>query len=289
MDKQFDQMSFGKLIRKKRKERGWTLLELARKVDLQTAQSISNWESGASIPRTKQLKKLSKALSIDINDLINLTDRERIQDELIQDTSSFADLMYLMGPQSKNHSTFYIICQRTLTLENPLLATTIARMAWEGTDVVYIYLQSSLDIWQHNMDSAFDGFDLSLTQLSRELIKERPGEDYGYMIEAAQKRILRFDKCLDRDELGIKHAAMISPFLTVIFRCSSKREGDLLWFALPKEKGSPVWHKLPYAISQIYRSWIIHDLRITEPYCASSITNNSHLKSLKDIIIEREP
>ena len=63
-------MALGKNILEARKKSGLSQEQLGEKVDV-TRQTISNWELGETSPNPDQLKKLSKALNVSVDDLID--------------------------------------------------------------------------------------------------------------------------------------------------------------------------------------------------------------------------
>lgn len=63
-------MELGKRILELRKKSGLSQEQLGEKVNV-TRQTISNWELGATAPNPEQLKLLSKALNISIDELLD--------------------------------------------------------------------------------------------------------------------------------------------------------------------------------------------------------------------------
>lgn len=63
-------MKLGDKIFKLRKQNGLSQEELGEKTDV-TRQTISNWELGETNPNPEQLKLLSKALNVSIDDLLD--------------------------------------------------------------------------------------------------------------------------------------------------------------------------------------------------------------------------
>ena len=63
-------MEIGNKINQLRKLSGMTQEQLAEKIDV-TRQTISNWELGETSPNPEQLKLLSKALNVSIDELLN--------------------------------------------------------------------------------------------------------------------------------------------------------------------------------------------------------------------------
>ena len=63
-------MKLGDKIQKLRKDLKLSQEQLAEKIDV-TRQTISNWELGETSPNPEQLKLLSKALNVSIDELLN--------------------------------------------------------------------------------------------------------------------------------------------------------------------------------------------------------------------------
>ena len=63
-------MSLGNKILELRKKKGLSQEQLGEKVDV-TRQTISNWELEETSPNPEQLKLLSKALNVSVDDLID--------------------------------------------------------------------------------------------------------------------------------------------------------------------------------------------------------------------------
>lgn len=63
-------MSLGENILNLRKKNGLSQEKLAEKVEV-TRQTISNWELGETSPNPEQLKLLSKALNVSVDELID--------------------------------------------------------------------------------------------------------------------------------------------------------------------------------------------------------------------------
>ena len=63
-------MKLGDNIQKLRKDLKLSQEQLAERIDV-TRQTISNWELGETSPNPEQLKLLSKALNVSIDELLN--------------------------------------------------------------------------------------------------------------------------------------------------------------------------------------------------------------------------
>ena len=73
-----------------RKKNGLSQEQLAEKVDV-TRQTISNWELGETSPNPEQLKLLSKALKVSIDDLLD-NDIKDVVVEKISNTEKLAGM-----------------------------------------------------------------------------------------------------------------------------------------------------------------------------------------------------
>ena len=74
----------GNNILKLRKQLGFSQEELSEKVNV-TRQTISNWELNETQPNPEQLKLLSKALNVSVDDLIG-NDIKNVVEEKIDST-----------------------------------------------------------------------------------------------------------------------------------------------------------------------------------------------------------
>jgi transcriptional regulator with XRE-family HTH domain len=88
-DIQDRRLSLGRLIRSRRKERGWNQTQLGRAVGIDQS-TVSTWELGQSTPSGDALIRLAEVLDIPVGQLADqyfgfLTDVERatVRDELL--------------------------------------------------------------------------------------------------------------------------------------------------------------------------------------------------------------
>ena len=84
-------MKLGDNILKLRKDCKLSQEQLAEKVDV-TRQTISNWELGETSPNPEQLKLLSKALNVSIDELLN-NDIKPVLGEKVSNTEKLAGLI----------------------------------------------------------------------------------------------------------------------------------------------------------------------------------------------------
>ncbi len=84
-------MKLGDNILKLRKDCKLSQEQLAEKVDV-TRQTISNWELGETSPNPEQLKLLSKALNVSIDELLN-NDIKQVLVEKVNNTEKNAEII----------------------------------------------------------------------------------------------------------------------------------------------------------------------------------------------------
>lgn len=82
-----DQMKIGRFIAERRKQCGYTQMQLAEKLHI-TDRAVSKWETGRSMPDSSIMPELCKLLGITLNDLFNgevvvMEDYKKKSEELI--------------------------------------------------------------------------------------------------------------------------------------------------------------------------------------------------------------
>lgn len=82
-----DQMKIGCFIAERRKQCGYTQMQLAEKLNI-TDRAVSKWETGRSMPDSSIMPELCKLLGITLNDLFNgevvvMEDYKKKSEELI--------------------------------------------------------------------------------------------------------------------------------------------------------------------------------------------------------------
>ena len=83
-------MPLGNKILDLRKKNGLSQEQLGEMIDV-TRQTISNWELGETSPNPEQLKRLSKALKVSIDDLLD-NDIKNIVIEKVSNTEKLTEL-----------------------------------------------------------------------------------------------------------------------------------------------------------------------------------------------------
>lgn len=84
-------MNLGNKILQLRKKSGLSQEQLGEKVDV-TRQTISNWELGETTPNPEQLKKLSKAFNVSVDELLD-NDIKNVLEEKISNTQKLAGII----------------------------------------------------------------------------------------------------------------------------------------------------------------------------------------------------
>ena len=74
-------MNLGDKILQLRKKNGLSQEQLGEKVDV-TRQTISNWELGETTPNPEQLKKMSKAFNVSIDEILDNDSKEFLMNKL---------------------------------------------------------------------------------------------------------------------------------------------------------------------------------------------------------------
>lgn len=105
-----DKQKIGDFIKKKRKEKGLTQIELAEKIGI-TDRAISKWERGICCPDISLLKDLCKILDININELLSGNELKEITIEQSEDIIVETVKTYTNVEKKKNKAllTFTII------------------------------------------------------------------------------------------------------------------------------------------------------------------------------------
>lgn len=105
-----DKQKIGDFIKKKRKEKGLTQVDLADKIGI-TDRAISKWERGICCPDISLLKDLCKILDININELLSGNELKEITKEQSEDIIVETVKTYTNVEKKKNKAllTFTII------------------------------------------------------------------------------------------------------------------------------------------------------------------------------------
>ena len=74
-------MNLGDKILQLRKKNGLSQEQLGEKVDV-TRQTISNWELGETTPNPEQLKKMSKAFNVSVDEILDNDSKEFLMNKI---------------------------------------------------------------------------------------------------------------------------------------------------------------------------------------------------------------
>ena len=84
-------MNLGDKILQLRKKSGLSQEQLGEKVDV-TRQTISNWELGETTPNPEQLKKMSKAFNVSIDEILDNDSKDFLMNK-ISNTEKLAGII----------------------------------------------------------------------------------------------------------------------------------------------------------------------------------------------------
>ena len=110
-----DNKKFGQFILKLRKEKGWTQLELAEKLNI-TDKAVSKWERGTGFPDIKMIEPLAEVFNVSI---LEIMQSERIPGQTIpKDNAS----------EAINNVIAVVAFQRKIERRNIIITTTAFSM-----------------------------------------------------------------------------------------------------------------------------------------------------------------
>lgn len=96
-------MTLGEKIRKIRKMKGFSILDLKEKTGL-SKSTISDLENGKSSPTAETLQKIADALEVDIREFFNSSDNADNHDKLDDLLLNFPEGVYVLRRASKELS-----------------------------------------------------------------------------------------------------------------------------------------------------------------------------------------
>ena len=102
-------MKLGDNIQKLRKDLKLSQEQLAEKIDV-TRQTISNWELGETSPNPEQLKLLSKALNVSIDELLNNDVKSVIIDKVSNTEKLAGIIIKILKVIGILFVTYFVIC-----------------------------------------------------------------------------------------------------------------------------------------------------------------------------------
>ena len=151
----------GNRIRTLRREAGMTQAELAQKLGI-PYQSIGKWERGLRSPKYETLKKIAKALEVDVNDLLGDKERERFDDAKLPH-GIYSDSLMINGVMG-------------LAGESGECVDMVKKYLFQGHDLDKEHLAKELgDVaWYLAITARAIGYDLStVLQMNVEKLKKR--------------------------------------------------------------------------------------------------------------------
>lgn len=125
--------NLGMLIKKEREKRGWDQPDLASRMGVMQ-QTVSRWEIGESVPRSKDISKLAKVFSLDPNDLHLMAGRD------IDDVESPL-IPYLPLQSIFNSADFEFFCQDFVQALHPEADVHIYGRPGDKQEGIDIYAQ----------------------------------------------------------------------------------------------------------------------------------------------------
>lgn len=108
-----DNQKFGAFIASVRKEKGWTQLELAEKLNV-TDKAVSKWERGVGFPDIKMIEPLAEALGVSVLEIMR---SERMDESQVFDAHASEALSNVID---------VVACQRRTERRNILICVSIA-------------------------------------------------------------------------------------------------------------------------------------------------------------------
>lgn len=125
-----DNQKFGKFILDLRKEKGWTQLELAKKLNV-TDKAVSKWERGVGFPDIQMIEPLAETLDVSILEIMR---SEKMNEQPIPMENA---------NEAVNNVMEVVACQKKIERRNILITITafalivlliflIDTMQWEG-------------------------------------------------------------------------------------------------------------------------------------------------------------
>ena len=150
-----DNKKFGQFILKLRKEKGWTQLELAEKLNI-TDKAVSKWERGTGFPDIKMIEPLAEVFNVSI---LEIMQSERIPGQTIpKDNAS----------EAINNVIDVVAFQRKIERRNIIITATASHYAWHRTlsdRAQYLQSPASFNLCCH-IGVRNTGFIISVTYFS---------------------------------------------------------------------------------------------------------------------------
>ncbi len=172
-------MSLGNKILELRKKKGLSQEQLGEKVNV-TRQTISNWELNETTPNPEQLKLLSKALNISIDELLD-NDVKNVVIEKVSNTERLAGIIIKILKIIGILSIIYVV----------LIVVAIISYTFTGatseTHIEGIEMQCSIDENDYIINVASDGY-FNCSNCSEQLQKDIKDNyvDFGDISKTAE-------------------------------------------------------------------------------------------------------
>lgn len=157
-------MKLGENIFKLRKKQGISQEQLGELINV-TRQTISNWELGETAPNSEQLKLLSKALSVSVDELLD-NDIKGVLETRVSNTEKLAGIIIrILKVMGILFAVFVIIDIIAFIM------FTVVRKDTVGTNTESIELVCSLNGNEYIIEAGGDGY-FNCSNCPKELQKE---------------------------------------------------------------------------------------------------------------------
>ena len=125
-----DNQKFGKFILDLRKEKGWTQLELAKKLNV-TDKAVSKWERGVGFPDIQMIEPLAETLDVSILEIMRSEKMNKQPIPMENANEAVNNVMEVVACQKKIERRNILITITAFALI-VLLIFLIDTMQWEG-------------------------------------------------------------------------------------------------------------------------------------------------------------
>ena len=115
-----DNKKFGQFILKLRKEKGWTQLELAEKLNI-TDKAVSKWERGTGFPDIKMIEPLAEVFNVSI---LEIMQSERIPGQTIPKDNASEAINNVIDSEAINNVIDVVAFQRKIERRNIIITAT---------------------------------------------------------------------------------------------------------------------------------------------------------------------
>lgn len=125
-----DNRKFGQFILKLRKEKGWTQLELAEKLNI-TDKAVSKWERGVGFPDIKMIEPLAEVFNVSVLEIMRserTTDQSVPMENAAEAISNVIDVVSFQRKIERRNILITVITFSAIIM----LLFLIDVMQWEG-------------------------------------------------------------------------------------------------------------------------------------------------------------